>query len=295
VLNVAGALQQQGCAVTILPVDCYGLVDLAALRSSLREDTALVSIMLANNEIGVIEPLGEIVALAHARGALVHTDAVQAVGKMPVSVKELGVDLLSLTAHKFYGPKGVGALYVRRGTPIAPLAYGGHQESALRPGTENVAGIVGLATALRLAVGELAAEADRIGQLRDRLEAGIRRRVPGVTLNGHPERRLPHISNMSFAGVEGESLLLALDLRGVSVSTGSACTAGSTDPSHVLAALGIAPNLAQGSLRFSLGRENTDGEVDMVVAAVAEIVERLRQISPLGARATPAQHAMVGG
>ena len=293
VLNVALALRRQGYDVTLLPVDRYGVVELDALRDSLRDDTALVSVMLANNEVGTLEPLAQVAAIAHARGVLVHTDAVQAVGKMPVNVKELGVDLLSLTAHKFYGPKGAGALYVRRGTPIEPLHYGGHQERALRPGTENIAGIVGLAAAVRLAMRDLPEETARIGRLRDRLEAGVRAGIPDVTFNGHPQHRVPHISNISFAGVEGEALLLALDLQGIAVSTGSACTAGSTDPSHVLAAMGVAPDLAQGSLRLSLGRQNTEQEVDRVVQALADAVSRLRKATLASAR--PAYHEMVGG
>jgi cysteine desulfurase len=293
VLNVALALRRQGYDVTLLAVDRYGVVELDALRDSLRDDTALVSVMLANNEVGTLEPLAQVAAIAHARGVLVHTDAVQAVGKMPVNVKELGVDLLSLTAHKFYGPKGAGALYVRRGTPIEPLHYGGHQERALRPGTENIAGIVGLAAAVRLAMRDLPEETARIGRLRDRLEAGVRAGIPDVTFNGHPQHRVPHISNISFAGVEGEALLLALDLQGIAVSTGSACTAGSTDPSHVLAAMGVAPDLAQGSLRLSLGRQNTEQEVDRVVQALADAVSRLRKATLASAR--PAYHEMVGG
>ena len=281
VLNTCKHLEMQGYEVTYLPVDRRGLVGTTVLRESIRDDTILISIMLANNEVGTIEPLAEITELAREKGIPVHTDAVQAVGKIPVKVDELGVDLLSLTAHKFGGPKGTGALYVRRGTRIAPLLHGGHQERMLCPGTENIPGIVGLATALRLACQEMAVESARLARLRDRLEAGIRERIAGVQLNGPAEGRLPNILNMSFVGVEGESLLLALDIQGIAVSTGSACSAGSTEPSHVLQALGVEATLAQGSLRFSLGRENNEGDSDYVLEVLPQVVSRLRELSPL--------------
>jgi cysteine desulfurase len=287
VLNTCLALAQEGFEVTSVPVDRYGVVDPNAVRDAIRPDTILITIMLANNEVGTIEPIAAIAAIARERGILVHTDAVQAIGKLPVNVDALGVDLLALTAHKFYGPKGQGALYVRKGTPIVPLFQGGHHESGMRPGTENVPGIVGLATALRLAVQDLDGDTAQVGRLRDRLEAGIRQRVPEVSPNGHPEKRVPNISNLSFAGVEGESLLLALDMKGIAVSTGSACNAGATEPSHVLRAMGLDWTLAQGSLRFSLGRTNTESEVDYAIEAVAEVVERLRQVSPLYRQAVP--------
>lgn len=279
VLHTCQALEEEGYEVTYLPIDRQGLVDLNALSDQIREDTLLVSIMLANNEIGTIQPLAEIASIAREKGVLVHTDAVQAMGKIPVHVGELGVDLLSLTAHKFYGPKGIGALYIRRGTRLASLLHGGHQERAIRPGTENVAGAVALATALRLACQEMEEEGQRLAQLRDQLESGIRERIKDVRLNGHPQLRLPHILNMSFAGVEGESLLLALDMKGIAVSTGSACTAGSTDPSHVLLAMGLGRDLAQGSLRFSLGRDNDADDIAYVLDALVEIVSRLREVS----------------
>jgi len=281
VLNTFRHLETEGYQVTYLPVDDQGIVDLNALEHSIRDDTILISIMLANNEVGTIEPLFEIAAFARRKGIPLHTDAVQAVGKMPVSVDDLGVNLLSLTAHKFYGPKGAGALYVGHGTRIAPLLHGGHQERTMRPGTENIPGIVGLATALDLACHDLDSEWARLAGLRNRLENGIRGRIQDIHLNGHPESRLPNILNMSFARAEGESLLLALDLRGIAVSTGSACAAGSTEPSHVLQAMGVDSLLAQGSLRFSLGRDNDEDDIDYVLDALAEIVPRLRELSPV--------------
>ena len=219
--------------------------------------------------------------MASTKGVPVHTDAVQAVGKIPVNVDELGVDLLSISAHKIYGPKGVGALYVRKGTRIAPLQHGGHHEHNRRAGTENVAGIVGLARAMELAQQELPQAARHLGALRNRLESRILQTIECTYLNGHPEKRLPNIANISVEFVEGESLLLSLDMRGIAVSTGSACTSGTLEPSHVLQAMGVDPALAQGSLRFSLGRQNTEEEMEAVVSALTEIVERLRQMSPL--------------
>lgn len=280
VLNVCHALEKEGFMVTYLPVDRSGLIDLDALRDSIRPDTVLVSIMLAGNEVGTIQPLSQAAAMAGEKGIVLHADACQAVGKMPVNAADLGVDLLSLTAHKFYGPKGQGALYVRRGTKIMPLLQGGHQERLLRPGTENIPGIAGLASAIRLASEDLALESVRLSALRDRLESGVLARVSDVSLNGRRELRVPNISNMSFGSIQGESLLLVLDMSGISVSTGSACNAGSTEPSHVLRAMGLDPNLAQGSLRFSLGRQNTEAEVDEVVAVLSEAVDRLRENEP---------------
>ena len=288
VLNTLHHLETEGYEVTYLPVDDRGIVDLDALECSIRDDTILISIMLANNEVGTIEPLSQIADIARRKGILLHTDAVQAVGKVPVDVDDLGVDLLSLTAHKLYGPKGTGALYVRHGTRIVPLLHGGHQERTMRPGTENIPGIVGLAAALDLACRDLDTESARLAALRDRLESGIRDRIQDVRMNGHPELRLPNILNMSFARAEGESLLLALDTRGIAVSTGSACAAGSTEPSHVLQAMGVDSLLAQGSLRFSLGRDNDEDDIDYVLDSLAEIVPRLRELSPVydpGARA----------
>ncbi len=281
VLNVFHELEKQGFEVSYLPVDRYGMVDPEAVKKIIRPDTILISIMLANNEIGTIEPLKEITALAHERGIAVHTDAVQAVGKIPVSVKELGVDMLSLTAHKIYGPKGTGALYKREGIKLAPLFEGGHQEKILRPGTENIPGVVGLATALRLATGNLDTEAAKISALRDRLESGILSRIDNVTLNGHSQQRVPNISSLNFAFLEGEALLLALDTRGIAVSTASACSADSDEPSHVLTAIGLDPVTARGTLRFSLGINNNSEEIDYVIDAVADAAEQLRQLSPM--------------
>jgi cysteine desulfurase len=277
VLNVCQALEKDGFDVTYLPVDRFGVLDLDALRDNIRSDTVLVSIMLANNEVGTIQPLSQVADMTRAKGILLHTDACQAVGKMVVNVDNLGVDLLSLAGHKFYGPKGQGALYLRKGTEIMPLIQGGHQERLLRPGTENVPGIVGLATAIRLATEDLPAESARVGGLRDRLEQSIGARVSDVSFNGQRDLRVPNIANISFVSVEGESLLLALDMRGISVSTGSACNAGSTEPSHVLRAMGLDRDLAQGSLRFSLGRQNTKAEVDAVIEAISGVVTQLRE------------------
>ncbi|MBC7237243.1 MAG: cysteine desulfurase [Chloroflexi bacterium] len=280
VLHTCHDLENQGVRVTYLPVSRTGIVDLQALEDALSSDTVLVSIMLANNETGTIQPLREVVELAHDRGVPVHTDAVQAIGKMSVDVDALGVDLLTLTAHKFNGPKGIGALYVRRDTPIAPILHGGHQERELCPGTENIAGVVGLAKALELAVAEMETESARLGTLRDRLERGLGQRIAGTALNGDPQHRLPNILNMSFAGTEGESLLLALDTQGIAVSTGSACSAGSTDPSHVLMAMGLGRNRAQASLRFSLGHGTSAEDIDYTIDQVAAAVEALRAIAP---------------
>lgn len=280
-LNVFQSLQNQGFEVTYLPVDRHGLVDLDVLRDSFRPETILVSIMLANNEIGTIEPLQAITDMARESGIAVHTDAVQAIGKIPLNVKNLGVDLLSLTAHKFYGPKGIGALYKRDGIKINPLFEGGHQEQILRPGTENIPGIVGLSTALSLAYQDLDSESVRLKALRDRLEEGIISRIDEVTINGHPQQRVPNISSLSFAFVEGEALVLSLDTMGIAVSTASACSAGTTEPSHVLRAIGLDPLLSQGTLRLSLGRSNSTGDIDYTIDAVASAVSRLREFSPI--------------
>jgi cysteine desulfurase len=241
---------------------------------------ALVSIMMANNEVGTIEPIRELAAAAAEASVPFHTDAVQAVGKVPVDVRELGVDLLSLSAHKFYGPKGVGALYVRSGTRIQPVQHGGHHEKNLRAGTEDVPGIMGLARALELACEEMETEAQRLHELRDRLQEGLMDRIPDCLLNGHPVKRLPHLLNMSFENVEGESILLSLDAVGIAASTGSACTSGTLEPSHVLSAMGIPPEIAHGSLRFSLGRVNTAEDIEYVLEKLPPIIERLRQMSP---------------
>ena len=274
VLHTCAWLERFGVETTYLGVDDQGLVDPAEAAAAIRPTTALISIMHANNEIGVIQALPEIAAVAHAHGIPLHTDAVQSVGHIPTMVDTLGADLLSLSAHKFYGPKGVGALYVRRGTPWLPLQQGGGQERGRRAGTENVAGIVGLAAALHLAAEAMDEEGARLRSLRDNLITGVLAAVPGSRLNGHPTRRLPGNANFSFADVDGEALLLSLDRRGVAASSGSACTAGSIDPSHVLLALGLDPGLAAGGLRLTLGRHTTAEEIDRMPGLLAELVAR---------------------
>jgi cysteine desulfurase len=272
VLHAVDVLEAEGWSVTRLPVGPTGVIDPAAVAAALRPDTTLVSIMLANNEIGTIQPVAEIAALAHARGALVHTDAVQAAGYLDLDVGRLGVDLLALSGHKFRGPKGVGVLYVRRGTPLVAQIVGGGQEHGLRSGTENLAGIAGLARALTLAEAERPETAARVAALRDRLQAALADAFPGDTLvPGAAGPRLPHILSIAFRGQPSDAVLMALDLEGVSASAGSACAAGSLEPSHVIAALGVAPEFATSVVRFSLGR--TTGAAD--IEAAAEIVRRV--------------------
>ena len=274
-------LEKNGFRLTVLPVDADGLVDPAAVASALTPDTILVSIMHANNEIGTIQPIAEIGEILRKRSILFHTDAVQTVGHIPVNVDQLGVDLLSLSAHKFYGPKGVGALYVRRGTRLDPLIHGGAQERNRRAGTENVAGIVGMTTALGLAMEEMEGEARRQQELRDMLIEGILRNIPHTRLNGHPKQRLPGNVNLCFEFIEGESLLLNLDMKGIAASSGSACTSGSLEPSHVLLALGLPHAIAHGSLRLTLGRDTSVPDIQAVIDVLPGIVDKLRQMSPL--------------
>ena len=281
VLNTCRSLEKAGFELTVLGVDQCGLVDPDELRSALRSDTVLVSVMMANNEVGTIEPIAELARVAREGGVIFHTDAVQAAGKVPMDVEQLGVDLLTVSAHKLYGPKGVGALYRRRGTRLTPMMRGGHHERSLRPGTENVPGIVGMAAALELACREMPEETRRLSKLTSRLQNGILQRIDQVTVNGHALHRLPHLCNVSVAGVEGESMLLALDASGIACSTGSACTSGSLEPSHVLMAMGIPPETAHGSLRFSLGRINTEDDVDHVLDVLPAVVARLREMSPV--------------
>lgn len=282
VLRTCEYLEQRfGVAVTYLPVDRSGRVDPAAVASACRTDTTLISVMFANNEVGTIQPIGEIGAIARSRRIPFHTDAVQAVGKVPIDVDSLGIDLLSMSAHKFCGPKGVGALFVRPGTPLDPLSHGGSHEHGARPGTENVPGIVGLGRAIELCLEEMGEESARLSRLVGRLERGMLERIPDVSVNGGAGRRLPGTLNTSFHFVEGESIVLELDLAGIAVSTGSACTTESAAPSHVLTAMGVEPNRAQGSVRFSLGRYNTDADVDRVLELLPGVVSRLRAISPL--------------
>ena len=270
-----------GFKVTYLPVDGYGLVDPQEVKKAITNKTILVSVMNANNEIGTIQPIAEISKYVKEAGILFHTDAVQTVGHIPVNVDELGIDLLSISAHKLYGPKGVGALYIRKGTRISPFVHGGEQERGRRAGTENVPGIVGFSKAIELARQEMGEEAKRLACLRDRLIQGLLENLDYVHLNGHPFRRLPNNVNVSVDFVEGESMLLNLDLENICASTGSACSSSSLEPSHVLRALGLPPEQAHGSLRFTLGRENTADEVDLVVEVLSRIVTRLRAMSPL--------------
>ena len=279
VLNTIKALARRGWRTTLVAVDQTGVIDPARVREVLTKDTALVSVMHANNEIGTLQPVAELAALAHQHGALMHTDAVQSVGKVPVDVRALGVDLLSLSAHKFNGPKGVGALWIRRGTRMLPIVFGGKQERNRRAGTENVPAIVGMGVAARLAGQKIDSDARRIGQLRDRLEEGILRTVPGTSVNGARPLRVPNTTNISFDRVEAESLLIALDLEGIAVSTGSACSSGTLEPSHVLRAMGFPAHRTQNSLRFSLGLFSTEEEVDRVVGVLPATVEKLRSLT----------------
>jgi cysteine desulfurase len=279
VLETARALEKRGVTVRYAPVDGTGLVDLDFIRSAVTPRTALVSVMHANNELGTIQPIDEIARIAHDKGALVHTDAVQSFGKIPVDVDRLGVDLLSVSAHKVYGPKGVGALYIRRGTDIRPFIHGGHQERGLRAGTENTPGIVGFGEAVRVLVERMKKDKDRIEKLAERLKTGIESRIPKIRFNGHPERRVKSTLNFAFPGLEAEAILLALATKGISVSTGSACSEESEEASHVLLAIGLKPEIARSCIRMSLGRFNTDEDVTTVLAVLPEIIDKLRKIS----------------
>jgi len=290
VLNTCKWLEKQGFKVTYIPVDRYGVVDFDELRKSLTDKTILVSVMYANNEVGTIEPISEIARITKERGIYFHTDAVQIVGRIPVDVEKLGVDLLSLSAHKLYGPKGVGALYMRKGVRISSLIHGGHHERNKRAGTENVPGIVGLGKACEIAAKEMATEEKRLKILRDRLYKGLNRRIDEIFFNGHPQNRLPGILNICIKYVEGESMLINLDLEGVCASSGSACTSSSLEPSHVLLAMGIPPEVAHGSLRFSLGRDTTEGDIDRVIEVLPPIVEKLRVMSPFGKKAKSGEY-----
>lgn len=286
VLHSAEWLEKQGFRVTFLPVDAEGIVDLDALASALSAETVLVSIMLANNEVGTIQPLQEALRITRGRSrALFHTDAVQALGKVLVNLEELQVDLASFAAHKIGGPKGTGALYVRRKTQLEPILHGGGQERDLRSGTPNVAGIVGMGTAAGIAAADVLEETVRLSALRDRLQSGILAAIEGVFVNGAGAPRVPGTVNVCIDGVEGESLLLMLDAKGIAASSGSACTSGSLEPSHVLMAMGVRPELAHGSLRLSLGRATTSEDVDAVLEDLPPIVERLRAIAPASAAA----------
>jgi len=285
VLNTLKALARRGWRTTLLPLDARGVVDPATLEAALTDDTAIVSIMHANNEIGTIQPVAELARLARGRGALFHTDAVQSAGKIPVNAKSLGVDLLSISAHKFYGPKGVGAMWLRRGVRLAPFVTGGKQERGRRAGTENVPGIIGMGVAAQYAQASMDEEGVRLAALRDRLEEAILRHVPGTAVNGDRDARVPNTTNISFERVEAESLLIALDLAGVAVSTGSACSSGTLEPSHVLKAMGFPAHRTQNSIRFSLGAANTETEIDRVIAVLPGVVEKLRSLTRAPVRA----------
>jgi cysteine desulfurase len=281
VMEACKFLERRGVAITYLPVDGYGLVDPKDVRKAITEKTILISVMHASNEVGTTEPISEIGKIAKEAGIYFHTDAVQTVGHIPVNVDELKVDLLSISAHKLYGPKGVGALYVRKGIKLVSLMHGGEQEKRRRAGTENVPAIVGLGKAIELAGQTMNKEAERLSNLRDKLIKGLVERIDHIRLNGHPRKRLPNNVNVSVDFVEGESMLLNLDLEAICASTGSACSSASLEPSHVLLALGLPPDQAHGSLRFTLGRENTEEDIERVLEVLPRIVAKLRAMSPL--------------
>ncbi len=281
VLHVCQALEQQGVAVTYVPVNREGLVDPGDIRRAIRPETVLITVMHANNELGTIQPLEEIGRIAAEADVYFHTDAVQSAGKVPIAVDRLGVDLLSISGHKLYAPKGVGALYIRKATRLKPLLFGGHHQRGHRPGTENVAGNVGLGKAAELARVSLTSDALRISALRDRLEEGILVRVPQSRVNGSRTARTPNTTNILIPFVEGEALVIALDLRGVACSTGAACSSGAIEPSHVLTAIGLAPEEARASLRFSLGRHTIADDIDLALSVIPGVVEHLRELSPV--------------
>ena len=280
VLNTCQALEKQGVPVTYLPVDGQGIISPEALRRALRKETVLITVMHANNELGTVQPLEEIGGIAADTDVYFHTDAVQSAGKVPIDVNALRLDLLSLSGHKFYAPKGIGALYIRGGTRLQQLLYGGHHQRGFRPGTENVAGIVGMGKAAELARKALTEDAARISALRDRLEEGLLTRVLHSRANGARAPRTPSTANIMFPGIEGEALVIALDLKGLACSTGAACSSGAVEPSHVLTAIGLSPDEARASLRFSLGRHTTAAEIDFALQVVPAAVEQLRELSP---------------
>jgi cysteine desulfurase len=284
VLNTMRAMAKRGWKVTLLPMDTSGIVSVDRLREAITNDTALVSIMHANNEIGTVQPIAELAAVAHQHGALFHTDAVQSAGKLPVDVRALGVDLLSIAAHKFYGPKGAGALWIKRGVRMLPFMTGGRQERNRRAGTENVPALVGLGVAAEIARRKIDTEGPRLAALRDRLEAGILSSVPGTDRNGAAAPRVPNTTNISVERVEAESLLIGLDLAGIAVSSGSACSSGTLEPSHVLKAMGYPHARTLGSIRFSLGAANTIADVDRVIEVLPPLVEKLRSLTTVGGR-----------
>ncbi|KUO50620.1 MAG: cysteine desulfurase NifS [Desulfitibacter sp. BRH_c19] len=281
VMDTCKYLEKQGFEVTYLPVDDQGLIRVEDLEKAIKPETILISIMHVNNEIGTIQDISEMAKIAKEKGILFHTDAVQSLGKISVKVNELNIDMLSGSSHKIYGPKGVGVLYVRKGVKLNSIMFGGAQERKKRPGTENLSGIVGFALAAELAEKEMEQETERLSKLRDKLTKGILENIPHTRLNGHPEKRIASNVNVSVEFIEGESLLLSLDMRGIGASSGSACTSGSLDPSHVLLAMGLSHEIAHGSLRMTLGRENTEEDVDYVLEVLPQIVDRLRAMSPL--------------
>jgi cysteine desulfurase len=280
VLNACQALEKEGVAVTYLPVDGNGLIEIERLRAAIQPQTVLITIMHANNELGTVQPLKEIGRIAADADVYFHTDAVQSAGKLPIDVNALQVDLLSLSGHKFYAPKGVGALYIRSGTRLRQLLYGGHHQRGFRPGTENVAGIVGLGKAAEIARKSLAEDARRISALRDKLQQGLLHRVPQSRVNGGAAPRTPNTTNLVFPGIDGEALLIALDLKGLACSTGAACSSGAVEPSHVLTAIGLPPEEARASLRFSLGRHTTEKEIEFALQIVPAAAAQLRELSP---------------
>jgi cysteine desulfurase len=288
VLNTFKALARRGWQTTILPLDASGIVSPDRLSEAMSDQTALVSIMHANNEIGTIQPVAELAQISHARGALFHTDAVQTAGKIPLDVRALGADLVALSGHKFYGPKGAGTLWVKRGVRLTPFLAGGKQERNRRAGTENVPGLIGMGVAAARAMEKMPTEGRRLAALRDRLERGILATVPNTEVNGARDARVPNTTNISFDRVEAESLLIALDLEGVAVSTGSACSSGTLEPSHVLKAMNLPSHRAHNSIRFSLGAANTEAEIDHVIAILPKIVSKLRSLSAVGVRTTTA-------
>ena len=281
VLEPCHYLEKEGFKVTYLPVDTDGLISVEELKKAITDKTILISIMAANNEIGVLQPVAEIGKIAREKKILFHTDAVQMAGSLPIDVEKMNIDLLSVSAHKLYGPKGIGGLFIRKGVKITPVMHGGEQEKRRRAGTENVPGIVGFGKACEIALSNMEKESKRISGLRDKLVAGLLKRIPEVKLNGHPSKRLPNNVNISVKYIEGESMILNLDMEGVCASSGSACTSGSLEPSHVLMALGLSHELSHGSVRFTLGKSTTEAELNIVVGKFSEIVDRLRKLSPL--------------
>ncbi|MFH1380241.1 MAG: cysteine desulfurase NifS [bacterium] len=282
VLNSCAYLHKhRGCTITYLPCDQYGRVSPADLQRAITNKTILASIIMANNEVGTIQPIEELARICKEKNIVFHTDAVQAGGKLPINMQKLSVDMLSLSAHKFYGPKGTGMLYIKKGIHLVPLLHGGHHERNRRAGTENIAGIVGMAKALELSAEDMLSEENRIRTLRDKLQKNLMQKIPYAKLNGHPEHRLSNTLNISFEFIEGEGIILSMDIKGLAVSTGSACTSGTLEPSHVLKAMGVPIEAAHGSIRFSLGRSNSASDIDYVIKTMPGIIEKLRSISPL--------------